>query len=82
MDVAEELIETEVNLELRGMAPGVAEGGVLEQLVHALRVKCPAGAIPDAIRVDISHLSLDDGIYVRDLTLPAGRDRRAPTRTC
>jgi large subunit ribosomal protein L25 len=69
---AEEEIETEVNVELRGVAPGVAEGGVLDQLVHSLRVKCPAGAIPDAIRVDINSLGLEGGIYVRDLALPPG----------
>lgn len=69
---AEEEIETEVNIELRGQAPGVAEGGILEQLVHSLRVKCPAGAIPAAIRVDIGHLAIDGGIYVRDLALPQG----------
>ena len=56
---ADESIETEVNVELRGVAPGVAEGGVLEQLVHSLRVNCRAGAIPDSIRVDVSHLDLD-----------------------
>jgi len=69
---AEELIETDVHVELRGTAPGVAEGGILDQLVHSLRVKCPAGAIPEAIRVDISHLAVDGGVYVRDLTLPPG----------
>src|SRR4051812_23971356 len=53
---ADESIETEVRIDLRGTAPGVAEGGVLEQLVHTLRVTCRAGAIPDAIRVDISNL--------------------------
>jgi large subunit ribosomal protein L25 len=67
-----ELIETEVNVELRGLAPGVAEGGVLEHVVHSLRVRCPAGAIPDSLKVDISHLKVDEGIYVRDLTLPQG----------
>ena len=49
---ADESIETEVRLDIRGTAPGVAEGGVLEQLVHTLRVTCRASAIPDAIRVD------------------------------
>ena len=68
---AEELIETEVNLEIRGHAPGIAEGGILEQLVHSLQVKCPAGAIPDSIKVDVSNLKVDQGFYVRDLTLPA-----------
>jgi len=69
---AEEEIETNVNIELRGIAPGVADGGILEQLVHSLRVKCPAGAIPEVIRVDIGHLGLDAGVYVRDLALPPG----------
>jgi large subunit ribosomal protein L25 len=68
---AEELIETEVNLELRGHAAGVAEGGILEQIVHSLRVKCPAGAIPDSLKADVSHLQVDQGLYVRDLSLPA-----------
>jgi large subunit ribosomal protein L25 len=71
VDVSE-LIETEVNIELKGVAPGVAEGGILEQLVHSLRVKCPAGAIPDSIKVDINHLKIDDGVHVRDLSLPEG----------
>jgi large subunit ribosomal protein L25 len=68
---AEELIETDVNLEIRGHAAGVAEGGVLEQIVHSLRVTCPAGTIPDSIKVDVSHLQVDQGIHVRDLSLPA-----------
>ena len=69
---AEEVIETDVNLELRGQAAGIAEGGILEQLVHSLRIKCPAGAIPDSIKVDVSHLEVDEGIHVRDLSLPPG----------
>jgi large subunit ribosomal protein L25 len=71
VDVSE-LIETEVNIELKGVAPGVAEGGILEQLVHSLRITCPAGAIPESIKVDISHLNIGEGIHVRDLTLPEG----------
>jgi large subunit ribosomal protein L25 len=68
----EELIETEVNIEIRGLAAGVAEGGVLEQVVHALSIRCPAGAIPDAIKVDVSPVKLGEGIHVRDLSLPSG----------
>jgi large subunit ribosomal protein L25 len=69
---AEELIETDVNLELKGQAAGIAEGGILEQLFHTIRVKCPAGAIPNVIKVDISHVKIDEGIHARDLTLPPG----------
>ena len=37
-----------------------------------MRIKCPAGAIPSSIKVDVSHLNVDEGVYVRDLSLPAG----------
>ncbi|MFO0889847.1 MAG: 50S ribosomal protein L25 [Isosphaeraceae bacterium] len=69
---AEELIETEVNLEVRGHAPGVAEGGILELLFHSLTVKCPAGSIPDSLKLDVSNVKLGEGLYVRDLVLPQG----------
>lgn len=68
---AEEVIETEVTLEIRGHASGQAAGGIVEQVVHSLSIKCPAGAIPDSIKVDISDLQLDQGIHVRELKLPA-----------
>src|SRR5262249_5739958 len=64
---ADESIETEVRLEFRGHAPGVAEGGVLEVLTHALRVTCRAGAIPEAIRVDVSQLGLHQALHAKDV---------------
>jgi large subunit ribosomal protein L25 len=69
---AEESIETEVRLDVRGHAPGVAAGGVLEQPVHSVSITCQAGAIPDTIRVDVSNLQLNQGVHVRELVLPPG----------
>ncbi len=66
----EEIIETEVTVEVRGVPAGTAEGGILEHLVRSLRIRCKAGAIPSAIKVDVSHLQVDQGVHVRDLTLP------------
>ena len=40
--------------------------------MHELRVTCRANAIPDAIKVDVSHLRVDEAIHVKDLTLPEG----------
>src|SRR5271156_5280260 len=67
---AEEVIETEVPVELRGQAAGIANGGILEHLVHSLSINCRAGAIPDSIKIDVSQLQVDQGIHVRDLILP------------
>jgi large subunit ribosomal protein L25 len=69
---ASEAIETEVRLEIRGTATGVAEGGVLEIAVHSLTVTCRADAIPESIRVDVTDLHLGKSIHVKDLVLPAG----------
>jgi len=69
---AEETIETEVRLDVRGTPAGLAEGGVLEQPVHTVSVTCRAGSIPDSIRVDVSGLRLNQSIHVRDLALPEG----------
>ena len=65
-------IETEVRIDLRGTAPGAAEGGVLEQLIHAIEVTCRADAIPDNIKVDISDLHIGKAIHVKELKLPEG----------
>jgi large subunit ribosomal protein L25 len=67
---AEEMIETEVSLELRGVAAGTTAGGILEHLVHTLRITCKAGAIPGSIKADVSHLQVEQGLHVRDLILP------------
>jgi large subunit ribosomal protein L25 len=69
---AEESIETEVPLEFKGHVPGATAGGLLEVLVHTVPVVCRANAIPDSIRVDVSHLGVDEAIHVRDLVLPEG----------
>jgi large subunit ribosomal protein L25 len=74
---AEEMIDTEVVLELRGHAAGIAAGGILEHLVHTLRIRCRAGAIPDSIKADISHLQVDEGLHVRELVLPTDVTVRA-----
>ncbi len=69
---ADERIDTVVKLATFGHAPGLAAGGILELLMHELRINCRAGAIPDEVRVDISHLALNQGIHVRELVLPDG----------
>src|SRR5207248_279513 len=67
---ADERITVPVRIEIRGIAPGVTAGGVLEQPLHTINVECLAIAVPDSIRVNISELQLDGTIHVRELNLP------------
>jgi large subunit ribosomal protein L25 len=65
-------VKVHVTLELRGTAPGVTAGGILDQPLHSVEVECQATAIPDSIRVNINELQLGQALHVRDLKLPEG----------
>jgi large subunit ribosomal protein L25 len=69
---ADERITIQVRIELRGIAPGVTGGGVLEQPMHTVTIECLAVAVPDSIRVNIAELQVDGAIHVRELVLPEG----------
>jgi large subunit ribosomal protein L25 len=69
---ADERIAIEVRLELRGTAPGVAQGGVLDQPLHTLKVECPALSPPESIRVNVGELQLGQALHIKDLKLPDG----------
>jgi large subunit ribosomal protein L25 len=69
---ADERIKIEVRIELRGTAPGVTAGGVLDQPIHSLVVECLAIAVPESIRVPIAELLIGQAIHVKDLKLPEG----------
>jgi large subunit ribosomal protein L25 len=69
---ADERVTVSVPLEVRGTAPGIAQGGVLDQPMHALKVECSVVSIPASIRVNVGELLLDTALHVRDLVLPDG----------
>lgn len=68
----DERIRVDVRLEIRGTAPGVTSGGILEQPLHALHIECQAISVPESIRVNVSNLQLGDTIHVKELELPPG----------
>lgn len=65
-----ERVTLHVPLVLKGTAPGVLGGGVLEQPLHTLTIDCLAYQIPDAIPVKIGTLEVGQAIHVRELELP------------
>lgn len=69
---ADEVVEVTLTIELRGEAPGVREGGVVDQLIHDVAISCPAGSIPDKLQVNINHLKLEDKITLAELQIPQG----------
>ncbi|MBN2293927.1 MAG: 50S ribosomal protein L25, partial [Pirellulales bacterium] len=69
---ADEKVEVSLAIELRGEAPGVKEGGIVEQLLHELHLECPVTSLPEKISVSVNNLVLDGSIKVSDLELPQG----------
>lgn len=70
---SQDSVDVEVPIQVVGEAPGVKiEGGVLDQVLAQLEVRCAPDSIPDAIEVDISNLHLKDILYVSQLVLPEG----------
>jgi large subunit ribosomal protein L25 len=69
---ADERIVVQVKIELRGTAPGIGAGAVLDQPMHTLKIECLALQIPDTIRVPVDKLQIGHPIHVSDLVLPEG----------
>ena len=65
-------VELEVPLHVEGTAVGVRDGGVLDQPIHDLPVRCLPADIPAEIRVDVSNLNVGDSLRVKDLAVPKG----------
>ena len=70
----DEKIQTQVAVHVQGTeeAPGVKEGGVLEQATHQLNIEALPTAIPDAIVVDVSGLGIADTMHLSAVTAPEG----------
>jgi large subunit ribosomal protein L25 len=65
-------IEVRVAVRVVGHAKGVAEGGMLEEMLADLLVECSADAIPEEIRADVSELAIGGHLRAGELALPEG----------
>lgn len=76
-------IEVQVPIRLAGVPAGVRnEGGLLDQVVHDLPVKCVPSKIPEVIEVDVTELAVGDVIRAGDIEMPEDVESLAdPGRT-
>jgi large subunit ribosomal protein L25 len=65
-------VTAEVPLHLTGEAPGVRDGGLLEQLVFSITVEAMPGNIPVALELGVDALGIGDQQHMSDVTLPEG----------
>lgn len=68
-----EKISADIVVEAFGEPDGVKNfGGLLEQSMRSVTLKCLPQHLPEIIKVDVSALKIGDSIHVRDLPLPEG----------
>ena len=71
VDVSEK-IEVSVPIELKGVAKGTHEGGVITVHTDHLEVECMVTEIPKVIVVNVKEVGVGDTVHASDVELPAG----------
>jgi large subunit ribosomal protein L25 len=72
-------VDLDVPIRLLGVPAGVRlGGGVLEQMIHDLPIRCEPSKIPESIEMDVSHLEVNGSLRVADMALPEGVEVRVP----
>lgn len=66
-------VELDIPVHLVGTARGVRnDGGVLDHVLHDIKVRCIPSLIPDAAELDVTGLEVGDSFHVSDIRLPEG----------
>ena len=70
--VAGEKVTVSIPLVFIGSSEGVREGGILDQVMHELRIRVDPSNIPNHVDVDVTPLVIGHSIHVRELNIPTG----------
>lgn len=66
-----EALTIEVPVLLTGGTPqGVKEGGILQQILHRLKISCLPKDIPDHVEINVATLGINKSIHVADIKVP------------
>ena len=66
-----EKLVIEVPVVLTGGIPqGVRDGGMVQHMLHKLRISCLPRHIPANVEVNIANLAINHSVHVRDITIP------------
>ena len=63
-------VSISVPIVLEGEPAAVRAGGVLEQLVHVLNIRCRVSDVPSQISYNVSAMQIGDAVHAGQLALP------------
>jgi large subunit ribosomal protein L25 len=66
----DQLLKLTVDIEIVGEAEGVkVGGGIMDTVTRSLEVECLPADIPESIKVDVTHLKINDYVRVKNLSV-------------
>jgi large subunit ribosomal protein L25 len=68
---ADEMVTASISIEAHGTPAGEQHGGVLEQVIHEVEIRCPANQLPEVITVEVGELELHQALTAGELPIPA-----------
>jgi large subunit ribosomal protein L25 len=70
---AGETVTVDVPIELKGEAPGVNDGGIIEHLIHSVEIDVPLDVVPEKLHIRIGSLQVGGELCIKDISdLPPG----------
>ena len=80
VDVSE-TVRVDVPIELKGIASGTHEGGIIEEHADHLEIECKVVDIPEVIVVSVKDVHVGDALHASDIELPDGVTLLSPPDT-
>ena len=81
-----ETVHVTLDLEMKGVALGTSEGGIIDVHMDTIDIECKVSDIPEVIECSIKDVNIGDTIHAGDIELPAGvkliTDPEAVVLTC
>jgi large subunit ribosomal protein L25 len=65
-------VEVPVHFISQDICPGLKKGGSLNIVRHAIEMRVPADAIPEAVVADLASLEINDSVHIDAIPLPDG----------
>ncbi len=69
-----EMVDVQVSIEMVGTAKGTHEGGIIDEQLDHLIVKCKVSAIPEIISVNVTEMALGDVLRAGQIALTEGAE--------
>jgi large subunit ribosomal protein L25 len=65
-------VQVPVHFINQDICPGIKRGGSLNIVRHAIEMRVPADAIPEAVVADLASLQINDSVHIDAIPLPEG----------